>query len=97
MKIKTNNVPRLLLSFFDLPVREQNEYDYLKVIERYDNRFVRYKGSFYDVFDSQTTHGLPIDSPLKSWDSFIGESYFSGVVFRFVDFNDKIVVGSYAS
>lgn len=49
--IKTNGHARELWPYFDLPAEVDGQFDYVPDGERYDNRFFRYRGSWYDVND----------------------------------------------
>ncbi len=99
VSIRTNNKPRDLLCFADLSEKARKEFDYVDEEEHYSPRFVKYKGTTYDVNDTTTASRMP--EPLNSWDSYISDSFFSGVVFRFPCENgrtdyERIVVGTYA-
>lgn len=106
MKIITNNIPRQLISFFDLPLKDQEEFDYVTEDARYEYRFTSYKGNYYDTYDTQriaVNHGqymgwtmaVEKDSLLSKWHAVISESYFSGVLFKFTD--ESVICGSYQS
>ena len=107
LTITTNNVPRKLLPFFELPDDVRKEFDYVSEGEYHEQRFAQFKGRYYDVFDTQGIRVqvpgrrvgwdmcVSADSPLARWDAIISESFFSGVLFRFID--DRVVVGSYCS
>jgi len=108
MKIISNNQKRELVSFFELPEKVQSDFDYVGDDDRYNYRFVNYKNAWYDVYDTQrisVDNNHPIgwamvvqkDDPLSKWDSIVSESYFSGVLFRFVDDFDSVIVGRYFS
>lgn len=104
----TNNVPRELIAFFELPAEVRKDFDYIGPDEHYSPRFVKFKGEYYDVFDTQgirvQTPGrfvgwdmcVDADSPLADWNAIISESFFSGVLFRFKG-EDHVVVGRYVS
>lgn len=105
VKITTNNIPREMMTFNELPSHVREDFDYVK---DYDTRqFVFYRGSYYDVHDTQgitTIRGgkmgwdmvVENDSPLAKWRGIISETYFSGIVFR-VTPDGGVVVGSYSS
>lgn len=106
MKIITNNIPRQLISFFDLPEKDQNDFDYVTDDARCEYRFTSYKGNYYDTYDTQrisVDHGqymgwtmaVEKDSPLSKWDAVISESYFSGVLFKFTD--ESVICARYYS
>ena len=87
MNIKTNNVPRHTLDWFDLTPKEQAEFDHpLKG----ESVYFRYKGWTYQLDDFQRC-----PESLKGWDGYHSDSFFSGVVVKYV--GEKIVVGTYYS
>ena len=54
---------------------------------------------WYDTHDTEYVDPRrhPSDSPFDGWHSRISDSYFSGVVFRFVPHDDTIICGTYFS
>ena len=99
MNIITNNVPRTLMCAADLPLKARAEFDYIKWEEGYDPRFVKYKGCWYDVDDTQGvrySRGGSAMTEFNGWDLFVSETFFSGVLFRLVD-DDQGMVGRYFS
>lgn len=99
MNIITNNIPRPLRCVLDLPAKAQKEFDYIEGDERFDPRLVQYKGEWYDVYDTmRCPDPVPADkpSPFAGWDSYISETFFSGVLFRFTGpASDEVIVGRY--
>ena len=94
MNIITNNKPRALACLADLPAKTQLDFDYVREDGDYTARFVRYLGHWYDVYDSQSiTRELGFDQ-FKGWDGIVSETFFSGVLFRFVG-DDEVIVGRY--
>lgn len=93
MKIKTNNQPRLLLPLTEVPFEYQADFDYIGS-DIHSYRMVQYKGVWYDTDDTVANVGLPANSALKKWDSHISDSFFSGVVFKFVG-DEEVIVGTY--
>lgn len=100
--IKCNNARRAMLSYAELDKSVQKDFDYME--DRNDDwfqpRFVLYMGSWYDTSD---TDGLAPDW-LKShgFDTFVSESFFSGVAFKFFDEDgdllgdgSEVIVGRY--
>lgn len=98
LTIITNNVPRDVLDASELTKSEQAEFDYLDwaALEagRDSRSFVRYKGVTYDLGDVEHTGNL---TAFREWDGFVSDSFFSGVLFRYVDDFERIVVGRYYS
>jgi hypothetical protein len=90
--IITNKKPRAMHAVADLPDNVRADFDYVKEDDRYSPRLVRYLGHWYDVYDSQAC-GVGFDQ-FKGWDGIVSETFFSGVLFRFVG-NDEVIVGRY--
>ena len=88
--ITTNNRPRALVWWHDLPTSVQKDFDYLDDNERCQERFVQYKGWWYDVYDTMTVRTF------KGWDSYEPQGFFCGVLFRFVSYNE-VICGRYVS
>jgi hypothetical protein len=98
LTIRTNNVPRPILDASELTLAEQAEFDYLDwaALEAGNDSasFFRYKGHTYDLGEFQTTSRMPEFSPLRKWDGYLSDSFFSGIVVR-TDDDDQIIVGTY--
>ena len=103
VEIRTNNVPRLILDAYQLTQKERQEFDYLNwdAIENGEDgcSFFRYKGNLYDLGDAMRINPkeLPADSFLKGWDGYYGEAYFSGVLVKYAEDSDYVIVGHYFS
>jgi hypothetical protein len=93
-RIRTNGQHRQLLSWSELTKKEQKEFDYVKP-EDGDTmaRFVRYKRWVYDTNDMMAVGRI---APLKGWDCYLNDSFFSGVLFKFVD-EDHVIAGTFTS
>ena len=90
MKIITNNQPRLLLYGYELTDKEKQDFDYLEDID--SNNFVKYKGSIYDAGEF-----MRVDNDyLKDWDGYSSDSYFSGILIKYID-SDHVIVARYYS
>jgi len=92
LRIVTNNVPRDLIDDFELTPEERLEFDYInwKAIERGEDsrQFFRYKGELYDLSDIER-------SLIEGWDGQVSESFFSGILVRFGEDHESIIVGRY--
>ena len=86
MKIKTNNQPRDILSWYDLTPEEQKEFDYL---EEGDGLFFRYKNWAYDLGEAMRIEGV------AGWQGYYSGTAFSGVLIRYTSDYDRVIVGSY--
>jgi len=99
--IHTNNVPRPVLYGYELTVAERAELDYLSDEEISERNFARYRGNIHDIGDFVTTSpgpwnfGLP--SEFEGWDGYQSDSFFSGILVRYVDDNEAVVMGWYSS
>lgn len=94
LTIKTNNKPRETIYGYALTDKERAEFDYLTPGEIDDAEFFRYKGQVYFLYDFMpSTH-----EGMSTWDGYMSDSYFSGIVIRYVK-PDRgyIVVGRYFS
>jgi hypothetical protein len=100
MKVITNNKPRRIVYGFELSETERKEFDCLSEEELRDRTFVKYKRQVYDLGDVMAfRHGVDFLPPeFNGWQGYVGDSYFSGVVFRYPD-NDceTVIVGRYIS
>lgn len=94
LTIRTNNQPRHILYWHDLTDEERAEFDYLDTAEhQQDARFVRYRGWVYDL--SEFSAVGPMMS-LDCWDGYVSDSFYSGVVCRYVG-NDceAVIMGTF--
>ena len=105
----TNMQPRALQCLEDLPEKTRAEFDYIDESDAYSPRFVQYRGEWYDTHDTQGIRVTrrPGDyvgwyvtchpgEPFAHFDAIITDSYFSGIVFRFVG-DDSCIVGRFYS
>jgi hypothetical protein len=106
MNITTNNHRRELVSFAELPESARSDFDYVAEDDYYSPRFVQYRGSWHDVSDVQAItvapshtpfgYNVEADNPLAKWHGIATDSFFSAVVFRYVEdsYSDFVVVGT---
>lgn len=94
MKIRTNNVPRELIDGINLTPAEREEFDYHKwpAIDRGDEsaEFFRYRGQLYDL-----SQFLRAPGGLDGWDGYSADSFSSGLVARYVNDGERVIVGTY--
>jgi len=96
MKITTNNHYRMILSFFDLTEKEQNEIkDNYDTIE--ESSFFRYRGLVYDLNEfmrvNDSLNGKGQDHEMYGWDGYHNDSFFSSVLVKYSSSNDGVKVG----
>ncbi len=102
LRIITNRVPRDVLNWYELTEKERAEFDYLDSEERQaEANFVRYRGEVYDLGEFERT---PNNEParqelnqLAAWDGYRGDSFYSGVVIKYCDDFERVIVGLYLS
>lgn len=93
MKIITNNQPRDIIDGSELTEKERKEFDYINFGTEYEQSFFRYKGTLYDLNDALAfTERL-----FPDWDGHYSETFFSGVVFKYVNDMEQVVVGRYST
>ena len=102
MHIRTNNCPRPLLSWYELTVKEQAQFDYIETPEDDGmNRFVRYLGNVLDTQDMMSVRAerRATDSdfinPLAAWDGYESDSFFSGTLLKFCDNFERVIMARY--
>ncbi len=88
--IKTNNIPRAMVTGVHLNDREKAEFDYYTNDELENALFFHYKGGVYDIGEFLLT-----PDSLKPWQGYSSTSYFLGVVIRYTDDMESVIVGEY--
>lgn len=91
MEIKTNNQPRLLSDWSEIPAAiRESEFDYLTEDEAIGRDFVQYKGQWYDLGDVMRA---PESLQALGWHGFHADTYFSGVAVHYCDDDcDRVVM-----
>lgn len=106
LTIISNNVPRELVTWQELPESERHWFEYILTSDlaseddQYSPRFFNYRGSWYDANEFTIA---PDD--MRPWEGIRTETFFSGVLIRYpredrygghdaID-NDHIIVGRY--
>lgn len=98
LNITTNNVPRPLIESWEVSPKEREDFDYIDWAACDEGRdsasFVRYKGRLYDLAEFMR---VAIGGPFAGWDGYASDSYFSGVLVRFVNDGEYCILGRYCS
>lgn len=92
-KIITNNVPRDIINWYDLTEKEKKEFDWIHKGTEDEYNFVRFNGNCY-----ATNEFMQIDNnnwDLKGWHDYIPDTYFSGVLIKYVNDYEQVVMGRY--
>ena len=99
MSVITNNKPRMLLMWAELPEGiGESEFGYVEDdADRYEPRFFNYRGVWYDIFEFEYISDQPCFAALRrgKWTLVQTTSYFTGVVIRWHRYFDSVIVGRY--
>ena len=97
MNVITNNKPRTLLMWAELQEGiGESEFDYVDDADRYEPRFFNYRGAWYDAFEFEYISDQPCYASLRGkWDGVQTTSYFTGIVVRWRQEFESVVVGRY--
>lgn len=94
MRVITNHHPRDVLHWHDLTADEREGTGYGTDTAWVDERwFVRYRGDVVDITDADGPSTGELER--KGWDAYQSDSFFSGLVFRYVDNYEGVIVGRY--
>ena len=94
VKIITNNKPRDIVHGFQLDDKARKEFDYLSDDDFLNNEFFLYKGQYYDL--NEFVRVRDIDE-LKGWSGYSSDSYFSGVLVKYCNDYESVIVATYYS
>jgi hypothetical protein len=96
IRIITNHVPRDVIEAWELTADERAEFDYIDwpAVDRLEESgsFFRYRGQLYDLGEFEVWDN-PASPTRQGWDGFRSDSFFSGLVVRYVDDHERVVVG----
>ena len=100
MIIKTNSVPRDVLFWYELTDAERAEFDYLDFdTAQSDASFFRHRGVVYDLGEfihiNKTVAPHPQRQGWENWDGYHSDSYFSGILVRYVQDFERVIVATY--
>lgn len=100
LRIITNHRPRPIIRGYELSADERGDFDHIDW-QAVDNgetspEFVRYQnGQLVDLSEFMTTSGLP--EPLRVWDGYQSDSFFSGLLVKYSEDFESVVMGRYYS
>lgn len=98
--IITNNVPRPIIEAEQLSMSARAEFYYLDweaIKDGSDSAsFFRYKGQLYDLGDFQRFENRDsASSSFPGWLGFQSDSFYSGILVRYTDDMESVIVGCY--
>jgi hypothetical protein len=94
MKIRTNSKPREILHACQLTEKEIVEFDYLEGESLDFASFFRYKGNVYDLGEFML---CPSGFQFKGWAGYYSDSAFSGILIKYCNDFEQVIVGQYFS
>lgn len=101
LTITTNGIPRDIIKAYELADNEREQFDYYdwSAIEKGEDSasFFRYKGELYD-FGEFMVWNYPFNQlNFKDWHGYQSDTYFSGIVIKYTDDFERVIVGRYYS
>ena len=99
MQIRTNHQSRPVLYGFELTDTEKQNFDYLENLD--DSTFFRFKGQVYNL--GEFVRIKPPIAPhtqregFENWHGYASDSYFSGILVKYVDNYERVIVAQYFS
>ena len=106
IKIISNYHVRDILYWYELTEKEKNDQDWVLSNENDPDefQFFRFKGSIYPLSNFLYYPSMWGNKPeeFKDWDSYMSDSFFSGILIKFPDpddwdYENGIIVGWYYS
>ena len=97
----TNNCPRDIVDGWELTADERSQFDYLNwdaILRGEDSAsFFRYRGEVYDLGDIPAVDRRPDIAPdwQTDWDGTATDSFFSGILVRYCDDMERVIVARY--
>ena len=92
MPIITNNKPRFIIYGCELTAKEREQFDYYDKQELDNASFVKYKGNIYDIGEFMRVEE---NSDLLPWQGYSAQSAFHAILIKFIDDNEKVIVGTF--
>src|ERR1019366_6189701 len=94
LTIKTNNVPRNLIYGYELSAAERKEFDYIPAYEIDSHDFFRYRGNIYDPSEFMR---IPSGMFAPKWHAYASDTFFSGILIKYVNEFEQVVCATYFS
>jgi len=94
IKVITNNQPRDLIYGYELTDKERKEFDYYTDEQMQECQFFRYKGEVYDPAEFEIVPEGMLKQ-MKWWDAYQSDSFFSGILLKWVNEFEQVIIGRY--
>ena len=93
IKVITNNVAREIIYWHELSEKERAEFDYCDEF----SQFFRYKGELYHLGEFMAVDHWRecLPDAFRGWDGYQSDSFFSGVLVRYRNNYESVIVGRY--
>lgn len=93
--VSTNRHIRDLSSWWDLPVKERADFDYITGEDRHSHRLFKYRGGWYDYYEFERTSEF---FEAEGWNGLQTQSAFDAVLVSYYDhdgsiMDDGVIVG----
>lgn len=100
LAVKTNHHRLPIIYGFELSPEELKEFDFLETEDEIcEAQFVKYKGQLYYLNDFLSTRPGPWNQGLpeefKGWDGYCSDTFFSGMLVKYCDDYDHVIIGQY--
>jgi hypothetical protein len=91
MRIITNYQPRDVIEEYELTEEEKKEFDYYDWNDPQTTvQFVRYKGELVDLNDMEGPSSI-----FPEWDSYKSDTFFSGILVKWANNFEQVIMGRY--
>lgn len=98
MEVITNHHWREPLSGWELSESERKELDYIPDIDEQCGRFFRYHRQIYDLREFMRIPDQPwAGTDIRGWHGYMSDTYFSGILVKYDDDCERVMVGRYFS
>jgi hypothetical protein len=96
IEITSNYQRRHLVCFHEIPEKYHSDFDYIEEEEKYNARFFCYRGHCYDIYEFMRIETDMMPGPYRMpnyWHGYQSDSFFSGIVVRYCDDYESVIVG----
>lgn len=88
IQVTTNNVPRDLFCPCEVPAHIYADFDYIDFDD--GPRLFKYRRQWYDICEF-----MKAPEVLGDWQGYQSETHFSGIVVKYAEGMERVIVGAY--